>query len=53
MTEDEKVDLRECRWWTPGEVEATDDLLTPRDLSERLRSLLAEGPPEHPIEVGI
>lgn len=53
MTENEKLDLKECRWWTPEELEATSDLLTPRDLADRFRSLLADGPPEHPIEVGI
>ncbi len=53
MTQNEKVDLKECRWWTVEELEATSDLLTPRDLAERLRSLLADGPPQQPIEVGI
>jgi 8-oxo-dGTP pyrophosphatase MutT (NUDIX family) len=53
MTETEKVDIKECRWWTLEELRAADDLLTPRDLAERMRSLLADGPPQHPIEVGI
>lgn len=53
MTETEKVDLKECRWWTLPELEATTDLLTPRDLAMRLRSLLTDGPPAHPVRVGI
>ena len=53
MTETEKLDIKECRWWTLEELDATHDLLTPRDLPRRLRSLLADGPPEHPIELGV
>jgi 8-oxo-dGTP pyrophosphatase MutT (NUDIX family) len=53
MTENEKLDLKECRWWTLQELETTGDLLTPRDLALRLRSLLADGLPLHPFQVGI
>lgn len=53
MTATEKLDLKECRWWTPEELEATSELLTPRDLARRLRSLLTDGPPRQPVEVGV
>ncbi len=53
MTENEKVDLTACRWWTVEEMEATSDNLTPLDLAARLRVLLTDGPPISPIEVGI
>lgn len=53
MTETEKLDLKECRWWTVAELEATNELLTPRDLAGRLKSLLTDGPPRRPIEVGV
>ena len=53
LTTDEKADLKEWRWWGLDELEATGDLLTPRDLPHRLRALLRNGPPERPIEIGI
>jgi ADP-ribose pyrophosphatase YjhB (NUDIX family) len=53
MTDAEKADLTECRWWSIEELETTDDSLTPRDLAVRFRTLLEDGPPMSPIEVGI
>jgi ADP-ribose pyrophosphatase YjhB (NUDIX family) len=53
MTEMEKADLTECRWWTLDELEATTDELVPRDLAARLRALLVDGPPARPIDVGV
>jgi hypothetical protein len=53
MTEMEKADLTECRWWTLDELEAATDELVPRDLAARLRALLVDGPPARPIDVGI
>jgi hypothetical protein len=53
MTETEKLDLKECRWWTLQELEAAAEPLTPRELAARLWSLLADGPPRHPIQIGI
>jgi DNA-binding transcriptional regulator YhcF (GntR family) len=35
------------------ELEATADELVPRDLAPRLRALLADGPPAHPIDVEV
>ncbi len=53
MTGTEKLDLKECRWWTLQELESTAERLTPRDLATRLRSLLADGPSQHPIQIGV
>jgi 8-oxo-dGTP pyrophosphatase MutT (NUDIX family) len=52
MSEEEKLLLSEWRWWTVDELEASSDRLTPLDLGRRLRSLLTDGPPERPIQVG-
>lgn len=41
------------RWWTPDELEATDELFAPRRLPELVRSVLSHGPPAAPIDVGI
>jgi 8-oxo-dGTP pyrophosphatase MutT (NUDIX family) len=41
------------RWWTLGELETTDELFAPADLPALVRSLVEEGPPEHPIAVGV
>lgn len=53
MTEEEKEDLTDCRWWSIAEMEETRDRLTPRDLPVRLRALLADGPPPSPVAVGV
>lgn len=37
------------RWWSVEEIEASDEVFAPRDLADRLRSLLANGAPEAPI----
>jgi 8-oxo-dGTP diphosphatase len=40
------------RWWTIDEIEASDAAFAPTHLAELRRSLLADGPPDEPIEVG-
>lgn len=39
-------------WWTLAELEGTDEEFAPADLPALVRSLLRDGPPERPIEVG-
>jgi len=41
------------RWWTPDELEAADELFSPRRLPLLLRELLREGPPPRPVDVGL
>lgn len=41
------------RWWTQGELAASDELFAPRRLPELLGALLREGPPEEPLDVGV
>jgi 8-oxo-dGTP pyrophosphatase MutT (NUDIX family) len=53
MTEAEKAELTDCRWWTLEALDATAERLVPRDLAMRLRGLLTDGPPQTPIEVGL
>jgi ADP-ribose pyrophosphatase YjhB (NUDIX family) len=52
MTAEELEEMREWRWWTLGELHATDDNLVPHDLAAQLAALLADGPPPAPIDVG-
>jgi 8-oxo-dGTP pyrophosphatase MutT (NUDIX family) len=52
-TDIELQDLTAHRWWTVHELEATTDDLVPRSLPAHLRQLLADGPPAHPIDVGV
>ena len=52
MSESEKAELTESRWWAPAQLAATTEELAPRDLAARLRSLLVEGAPPEPIDVG-
>jgi ADP-ribose pyrophosphatase YjhB (NUDIX family) len=41
------------RWWTLDELEATEALFAPRRLPLLVRSLLREGPPAEPLDVGV
>src|SRR3954467_8576929 len=53
LTDTERADLTAARWWSVPELEACPDDLVPRDLAARLRTLLVDGPPGSPIEVGV
>ena len=41
------------RWWTVAELSLSGEDVAPRDLADRLRSLLDSGPPASPVEVGV
>jgi hypothetical protein len=41
------------RWWTVPELEQTREVTAPRRLARLLRSLLADGLPDEPIDVGV
>lgn len=41
------------RWWTRDELEAAENDFAPRRLQSLVRSLLAEGPPPVPVDVGV
>jgi 8-oxo-dGTP pyrophosphatase MutT (NUDIX family) len=51
--EEERSDLLEHRWWTPDEIEASDEVFAPRRLGALLRELLANGSPLAPFDVGV
>jgi len=53
FTELERETTPEHRWWTPRELAATTDLLTPRDLASLLLDLLDNGPPSTPVTVQV
>ncbi len=39
-------------WWTVDEIEQSRDEFAPRSLATRLRELIADGPPDAPVDVG-
>jgi hypothetical protein len=41
-----------ARWWTLDELAGTDEVLAPRTLPDRLATLLRDGPPATPVDVG-
>jgi 8-oxo-dGTP pyrophosphatase MutT (NUDIX family) len=41
------------RWWGRDELEAADELFSPRRLPELVRELLRDGIPSEPVDVGI
>jgi 8-oxo-dGTP diphosphatase len=55
LTTEQLVDegVHELRWWTLGELEASDANFAPRRIVRFLRQLLEEGAPPAPIDVGV
>ena len=53
LGEVERASFRELRWWTLGDLEVSGEEVAPRDLVERVRVLLRDGPPPTPVSVGI
>ena len=46
--------VAEVRWWTLGELDASSDVrFAPRRLPALLRTLLRDGPPPEPVDVGV
>jgi 8-oxo-dGTP pyrophosphatase MutT (NUDIX family) len=44
----------ELRWWTVDEIRAAGDIqFVPATLAEHLTSLLTDGPPAEPVDVGL
>ena len=41
------------RWWAIEEIAESEERFAPRRLAELLRSLLRDGPPPEPIDVGV
>jgi 8-oxo-dGTP pyrophosphatase MutT (NUDIX family) len=41
------------RWWNEDELGESDELFAPARLPELVRSLLRDGPPAEPLEVGV
>jgi hypothetical protein len=41
------------RWWTIDELERSEERFAPRRLAELLRTLLRDGPPPEPVDVGV
>jgi ADP-ribose pyrophosphatase YjhB (NUDIX family) len=41
------------RWWTLGELGTTAERFAPANLPALVRELVEEGPPEHPVLVGV
>ncbi len=53
FTEGEREFVQEHRWWPVPELEATKDVLTPKNLAELLRDLLERGLPPEPMTIPI
>ena len=50
---EESLVLRDLRWWTLEELDATTEEFAPEALPALTRSLVEHGPPDHPQEVGV
>jgi len=48
----ERVSFVQYRWWTQAELDATSELMTPRELARLLKDLMLNGAPEAPLELG-
>jgi 8-oxo-dGTP pyrophosphatase MutT (NUDIX family) len=45
--------VREVRWWTVDEIEASGETFAPRRLAAVLRDLIRNGPPAEPRDTGV
>jgi 8-oxo-dGTP pyrophosphatase MutT (NUDIX family) len=45
--------VRDIRWWSVEELEASDATFAPRNLASLLRDLLEDGPPPEPRDAGV
>ena len=50
---EESLVLRDLRWWTLEELDATIEEFAPEALPALARGLVEHGPPDHPLEVGV
>ncbi len=50
---EESEAFRGLRWWTPRELGAGAEEFAPADLPAPVGRLVAHGPPERPVEVGV
>lgn len=49
----EKSSFLGFRWWSLSEISASREHFVPRRLGAHLRLLIEQGPPPHPIDVGV
>jgi 8-oxo-dGTP pyrophosphatase MutT (NUDIX family) len=52
-SEAELAVFRQFRWWAVDEIAASQEVFAPRALARHLESLMQEGPPAEPIDVGV
>ncbi len=52
-SETELMDFRQFKWWSVDEIRASGDVFAPRLLAEHLESLIEQGPPSEPVDVGV
>ena len=45
--------LADMRWWSLEELRISDEVFAPRRLSALLETLLRDGPPTEPVDVGV
>lgn len=51
--DDELMALLEHRWWTTAEMREADTRFAPRRMADLIDTLLADGPGDEPIDVGV
>lgn len=47
----ERVSFVQYRWWTQGELDATTEIMTPRQLAPLFKDLIVNGAPNVPLEL--
>ena len=49
----ELMDFQQFKWWSLREISTSDDEFAPRLLAKHLETLILNGPPKSPVDVGI
>jgi len=52
-SETEAAAFQGFRWWTAEKVRASEELFAPRRLAELVEDLIANGPPDEPVDSGV
>jgi 8-oxo-dGTP pyrophosphatase MutT (NUDIX family) len=52
ISKSEMIELKKFRWWKLAELLETKEVLSPKNFAELVKSLIENGMPPRPIEVG-
>lgn len=52
-TDEERVGMRDPRWWSLADLRATNERTVPADLADVVQLVIDHGPPTEPLQLGV